>query len=291
MKSIIIFFAIITLNCYGIGQVSGDKTRVLEGSVIERALNNGDLAGTANDPLNACDGCEERAAATLHQANFNNNRCSTNRFQNQSVLYIGDSHSYLRSQNGDRMGNQVYTRLNECGASNVQYHAACGSRARSWMPGSTPKTPCGLTTITNNGFRTANSGSTRNIEQLQRDQNPNVVIINLGDNMFGWSGGRSSINQSSVAREVAALVAAIDRNRSCIWIGPTYHSPGSSYTKPNAHVDQMYQAISQGLNGRCDLIDSRDVFSRTRPNDGLHLTGPESTVWGNSLADKLSELR
>lgn len=273
------------------GELPENTTPTRE-KVIETALLNGDITDAverAVEPVTTeCHNGEVSAAPPA--AESLPNTCESQRYSEKQVLYIGDSHSYLRSADGNRMGNQVVTQLRQCGAAGVQYHGVCGSRPSSWMPGRTPSSTCGVSTITNSGFSTASNGRTRNIEQLQQDQNPGVVIINLGDNMFGWSSGRSSINQDRVVSEVSALVGAIDEGRDCIWIGPTYHSPGSSYTKTNAHVDQMYTAIQRGLNGRCELVDSRPVFSSTRPNDGLHLTESESTQWGNSIGTMLSTL-
>jgi hypothetical protein len=137
-------------------------------------------------------------------------------------------------------------------------------------------------------------GRTKNIRALQDDNNPDLIIINLGDNMFNWnrrSGRtRSSINSNKVATQVYNFVQAIDNYRECIWIGPTYHFPGKPYVKRNSDVDLMYKGISKGLAGRCTLIDSRDTFKSTAPNDGLHLTNSESQIWGMSLFEKLSRL-
>lgn len=313
MKAIILFLVLSVLcSCPGvspdlsanenirrIGEQSGSGVTGRK-STFQQAMSSGNFSKAANSAVEHCDGCDEKAALTLdegkqaYRAGLKGGLCGTKKFENKEVLYIGDSHSYLYSKDGSRMGNQVYKQLEACGADGVEYHGVCGSRPSSWMPGKTPASKCGVSKITDSGFSTANSGKTKNIEQLQGQKDPDVVIINLGDNMFSWkikNGKRySQINSANVIREVAALVANIDKSKECIWIGPVYHTPSKSLAKSNAHVDQMYAAIKQGLKGRCDLVDSRDTFSKTSPNDGLHLTNKESKIWGDALASKLSKL-
>lgn len=219
------------------------------------------------------------------------NNCDHNFYENKSVLYIGDSHSYLRSEDGQRMGNVVMDQLNDCGVSKISYHGVCGSRPSNWMPGKRPRSTCGVSSVDENGFRTSTRGEAQSIDKLIQNDTQ-VVMINLGDNMFNWkrSGSKRIAESPSVdrvAREVSRLIAQIPEEAECQWIGPVYHSPGSPYTKPNAQVDKLYEGITKGLGDRCELIDGRSFFSSTRANDGLHLTSSESTRWGEKIAEAI----
>lgn len=213
-------------------------------------------------------------------------------FGSKSVLYIGDSHSYLRSREGNRMGNRVANRVKECGASEFHYRGVCGSRPLNWSGDRRPRSTCGVSEMGPQHFNTQNSGQTDNLDTLIRDTNAEVVMINLGDNMFNWrsrNGVREAYvsSQPSLVNEVRGLLQSLSVEQKCIWIGPTYHSRGSSYYKPNSAVDELYSILSTAINGRCRLMDSRDYFEETSPNDGLHLVPSESRRWGDSIARDL----
>ncbi len=246
-----------------------------------------DLLGeVGSPPQNHCQDCKEAA----------NPECPTNRYLGMKIVYIGDSHSYLRKANGQRMGNQVFNALNTCGASSITYAAACGSRPRNWKRDSTPKSTCGITSFHSSGkFQKSTKGSLPNLSTLIENNDADLVIINLGDNMFNWhsSGGlrhARSPSNSSLQNEVQSLTKDIPTETQCIWIGPAYHSRGKSYHKSNTEVDKLYEGIKSGVAGKCTLVDSRSFFNQTSPNDGLHLTSSESKHWGEKLASTLKEL-
>jgi hypothetical protein len=213
-------------------------------------------------------------------------------YKDKKVLYIGDSHSVLYSKTGTTMGNKISDKLKKCGASEVHYRGVCGSRPKSWMPGKTPKTTCGLSSMGPSTYKTTKKGETKNLSDLQKEVKPEVIVINLGDNMFTWkkvNGKNEGTIPSStkVISEVQALLKTIPSQVNCVWIGPVYHSKGRHYHKPNKAVDKLYDAIIKGVGSRCQLVDSRGVFSSTKANDGLHLLPSESKVWGENIAKKL----
>lgn len=224
-----------------------------------------------------------------------NNACLSSRFLNKDVLYIGDSHSNLEKINGSKMGNIVVKQLKECGAQNITYRGVCGSSPSSWMPDSTPTSSCGVTIMGPDKFENLKKGSTENLTILQKKSNPQVVIINLGDNMISWKKKdnlkHATIeSKNTVASVVNKLVSTINKNVTCLWIGPAYHSPGKIYSKSNSIVDELYDAIKIGIGSRCTLVDSRSYFKESRPNDGLHFTAPESKHWGEELANVIKNL-
>ena len=82
------------------------------------------------------------------------NKSCEERFNGKNVLYIGDSHSYLRNANNGRMGNEVYNKIASCGASAIRYESFCGSRPVNFADGRRPSTSCGYSSINSNGFET-----------------------------------------------------------------------------------------------------------------------------------------
>ncbi len=213
-------------------------------------------------------------------------------FSGKDVLYIGDSHSYLTSQKGSRMGNKIAQRVEQCGAATFHYRGVCGSRPSNWMPGKVPRSTCGVSSMGPGQFQTQSKGQSENLAQLSEKTGAQVVMINLGDNMFNWRSGGSRkeayiSSEKRVEDEVKGLLKVLEDQQQCVWIGPAYHSPGKSYAKSDAAVDQMYSALQKAIGSRCRIIDSRKYFSSSTPNDGLHFISSESERWGDAIAKDL----
>lgn len=275
----------------------GDFTTAVN-TVVEPPTGGGDcvVRAPAGDVLESND---DRPSEEL------DGKCPNEDFENKSILYIGDSHSVVPTQvtndSSRRLGHVVSDSLKACQGAQVAYFAACGSRPSSWSGDEKPRSSCGITENSSNGFNyrystvTGENGRrvpvthrTDNLETLVNRHEPKEAIINLGDNMFSWKreNGKSVAtlgNAEAKAREVTAMLDKLPEGANCTWVGPTYHSTGSIYRKPNAIVDEFYTMLSGALRGRCHLIDSRPIFSSTQPNDGLHLVKSESRRWGQEI--------
>lgn len=213
--------------------------------------------------------------------------------QARHFLYVGDSHSYLATREGGsspRLGHLLLTAWAQQGHA-VDYYAACGSRPATWKSGG--NTPCGYTEVVNGKFKSEKSSAFARFARVYDPAAHERVFINLGDNMFNWKreGGKlvSSLEEGRVAAEVKNLLAEFPdaTPAKCTWIGPTYHAPGASYRKSNAHVDQMYKAIGKTLEGKCQLIDSRPFVGQTPPSDGLHHGNADSASWGRGILEQV----
>jgi hypothetical protein len=53
----------------------------------------------------------------------------------------------------------------------------------------------------------------------------------------------------------------------------------------------MYEILTEAMNGKCSLIDNRNLFTRTAPNDGLHLINSESRDWGLRISGQIQRPR
>lgn len=216
--------------------------------------------------------------------------------QAKSILYIGDSHSYISPNEtpgqATRFGSALIAALGRDQHS-VHYYGACGASARTWATG--PTTSCGATKAL--PHRPMESRTQGRFESLSQLNSPafDTVIINLGDNLFNWQreGGKSRAavrSSDEVIAQVRQLLASVRNNQECVWVGPTYHNEGSLYSKSNQAVDHMYRALNEALAGRCRLIDSRGFFSTTTPGDGLHFSDPESARWGSLVSAEIKKL-
>lgn len=282
---------------------------------VQRSINSGDFATAVNAVVSAPTGgsdCVVRAPAgdileskDERPSEHLDGSCPHEDYKNKSILYIGDSHSVIPTQSGmggeRRLGHVVGDSLNACEGARVAYYAACGSRPSSWSGSERPRSSCGITENSPDGFnyrystvvgedgrRVPVTHRTDNLDTIVEQHGPEEAIINLGDNMFSWNreGGKSVAslgNAEAKAREVEAMLNKLPSGANCTWVGPTYHSTGSLYRKPNAVVDEFYTMLSGALRGRCRLIDSRPIFSTTEPNDGLHLVRSESRRWGQEI--------
>jgi len=268
-----------------------------KGVVVERSLASGDLSKAVNTIVEApnsdpdCDPIVEDTAVKN-----DNSLCPNQELAGKPVLYLGDSHSYIPSEtssgNGVRLGHKMIESIGSCPGTELHYHAACGSRPRSWIGSGKVSSPCGVTKRGPDGFKAENKGSTENLIKLSEDINPGHIIINLGDNMFNWrnENGLSVAyigSESRLVNEMRDFIFEIPNESDCTWIGPAYHVPGSTYSKSNSAVDDMVRLIKEGINARCKFIDSRQMSGTTSPNDGLHMTRADSRRWADFVLSNL----
>ena len=165
--------------------------------------------------------------------------------------------------------------------------------------GATARSSCGVTSYTTGSNLSASvRGAVPGFSSLLQSSNPRRVVINLGDNMFRvrTSGGITRLtaptdtttpSRQAVIQEIQTMLNQIPAGKECFWVGPTYHTQGSTYAKANAEVDLMYAILTEAMNGKCSLIDNRNLFTQTAPNDGLHLINSESRDWGLRIAGQI----
>ncbi len=207
-----------------------------------------------------------------------------------AVLYIGDSHSVVRSltieEDKRRFGNVFYDALVAQGHQ-VNFYAACGSSAEDWARGDS--TTCGYTSIVDGKFTYSVEANFPALAKVYAPAKHSQVIVNLGDNMFDWkqNNGKREANfsQSMLNVNINAFFAKLPAMTSeqCTWIGPTYHVEGTNYRKSNAAVDQLYRSLGKLLADKCRLIDSRTLVIAREPNDGLHHSFADGQLWATGV--------
>ncbi len=212
----------------------------------------------------------------------------------EGLLYIGDSHSYIREQNplpaNKRFGNVFVEGMSSRGFE-VSYYAACGSAPIGWVRGST--TQCGYTAYADGSFSSVVTSAFPSVSKLYHPEKHSRVVINLGDNMFDWKTVRSkkeaAFNRGSFINSINSFLALLPgiSPENCTWIGPTYHIEGSTYRKGNAAVDELYVNLNSLLSGRCSVIDARPIVVPTVPNDGLHHVNADSQALAEGVLNLL----
>lgn len=212
----------------------------------------------------------------------------------EGLLYIGDSHSYIREENplpaNRRFGN-VFVEGMKTRGFDVTYYAACGSAPVDWIRGS--KTECGYSSLVEGQLTSVVKSSFPSVSTLYRPEVHLRVVINLGDNMFDWktvAGKRAAtFNRGSFTNSMNGFLALLSgiSPETCSWIGPTYHIEGSNYRKANSVVDEFYLNLATILAGRCTMIDSRSMVTPTVPNDGLHHVNADSQAWAEGVLNQL----
>ncbi len=229
---------------------------------------------------------------------------NANRATTHDVFYLGDSHSAGSSRTDGRMTQAIISGLESRGH-NIDFIAACGMGARTWASGSAQRYNCGgFSRYINGNFQyTGNVTDYPSVTNYYNPSHHDQVIINLGDNMFDWyrSGGRvhSRVNAAQVKRDVDALTRAMPGLNpcNCQWVGPTYHEFGRVWHKQDTHVDDMYEALAEALDGTCEIIDSRPMVNSPERGDGLHhyqrdASGVQySYRWGEGIIDRLDFLQ
>lgn len=279
MRFIKITFALLIFSYYANIAIAENLTRKDLQKIISNVNESEQSLEKHGLPPSDCENCNEIQECKSY-------------VKGKRVLYIGDSHSYLHKSHGTRMGNLVYSKIKACGASDIRYEAFCGSRPADYTAKRTPKTSCGHSTFSNQNFKTSKTGAGIGLKALSAESKAEHVVINLGDNMFSGKkeNGKTKLYLSSrdkASEEIKALLNDLTTDQKCTWIGPVYHSPGKYYSKANREVDKLYSVLKESIQSRCRLIDSRNYFTTTHPNDGLHLTNEESEIWGIHLANDI----
>lgn len=208
----------------------------------------------------------------------------------EGLLYVGDSHSYIREENpaadARRFGN-VFTEGMKDRGLEITYYAACGSAPIDWVAGS--RTECGFTSIVEGKLTSIVKSSFPSLKTIYSPEKHQKIVINLGDNMFDWqvvAGKRvARFNPGSFANSMTKFLAILTSAapENCSWVGPTYHIEGSTYRKEDSVVDEFYRALEDKLSGVCTVIDSRPLVRPVVPNDGLHHVNADSQKWAEGV--------
>lgn len=198
------------------------------------------------------------------------------------VLIIGDSHiaskDFLLSSLQDALVNQ---------GAIVHSYGVCGSQPNDWMKQT--ELPCGRAERHNSDEPVVDKSpkvKTWSLEKLIAQHHPNLLIVELGDNMGGY-GVLPALPKDWISFEVQEMLKPIEaRHLPCVWVGPPWGAEGGASNKTFARVQDLSSYLSQ-IVYPCRYVDS---LRFSQPGqwatfDGEHLTPDSYRLWGADIAD------
>lgn len=203
------------------------------------------------------------------------------------ILIIGDSHI----ANKDFLLSSLQDALVGQGAI-VHSYGVCGSQPRDWVLET--ELSCGRAERHNADEPIVDHSpkvKTWSLKKLIEEHHPNLLIVELGDNMGGY-GVLPALPKDMIAAEVQQMLQPIEAHHlPCIWVGPPWGSEGGASNKTFARVQDLSGYLSQ-IVYPCRYIDSLQ-FSRPgewATFDGEHLTPDSYRIWGADIADATARL-
>lgn len=198
------------------------------------------------------------------------------------VLIIGDSHlankDFLLSSLQDDLVNQ---------GAIVDSYGVCGSQPNDWVKQT--ELPCGRGERHNADQPIVDQSAkvkTWSLEKLIDQHHPNLLIVELGDNMGGY-GTLPALPTDWISFEVQEMLKPVEAHHlPCIWVGPPWGAEGGKSNKTFARVQELSSYLSQNVYP-CRYVDS---LRFSQPGqwatfDGEHLTPDSYRIWGADIAD------
>jgi hypothetical protein len=199
------------------------------------------------------------------------------------ILAIGDSHMVY-------MASPLHEALQQEGAT-VDTYGMCGAMATDWLTRTTAQ--CSAERH-GNGPAILKSQSTPSwlLTDLIEKDHPNLVIVELGDNMAGY-GTLPALPRDFIADQVRQFLAPIKaRNLTCVWIGPPWGNDTTAYHKTTMRLKDLSQFLA-GVVAPCAYVDTT---SFAQPGewptlDGEHLTQPAYHKWSVDITAAIVRLK
>jgi lysophospholipase L1-like esterase len=196
------------------------------------------------------------------------------------ILIIGDSH--LASK--DFLLASLHANLVAQGAT-VHSYGVCGANPHDWIARST--LTCGRGerhNLEEAAIDTSPRVRTWSLPELLARYHPDLLIVELGDNMAGY-GVLPELPRDGIVRQVRELLGPIQARRvPCLWVGPPWGSEGGASNKTFARVRELSDELAVVV-GPCRYVDS---LKFSQPGqwptfDGEHLTPDGYRVWGADI--------
>ncbi|HZK89334.1 MAG TPA: SGNH/GDSL hydrolase family protein [Stellaceae bacterium] len=198
------------------------------------------------------------------------------------ILIIGDSHNASK----DFLLSSLHDALVSQGAA-VHSYGVCGSQPHDWVKET--ELPCGRAERHNADEPIVDKSpkvKTWSLETLIRKHHPDLLVVELGDNMGGY-GITPTLPKDWIAFEVQEMLKPIEAHKlPCVWVGPPWGSEGGPSNKTFARVQELSGYLSQ-IVYPCRYVDSLR-FSQPgqwATYDGEHLTPDSYRIWGADIAD------
>ncbi|HWB47599.1 MAG TPA: SGNH/GDSL hydrolase family protein [Stellaceae bacterium] len=200
------------------------------------------------------------------------------------ILVIGDSHMF-------NLMSPLHSQLEDQGAV-VHSYAMCGATAQDWLSKAT--LACGRGERHDKGppmIDYKHVLPTYQLSELIATNHPNLIIVELGDVMEGYSSGPP--DTSWIRQQVGTLSGKIAANHiSCVWVGPTWGQDKPPYNKTESGVKAIVGLLSQSV-APCRYIDSTTFVrpGQWPTKDGSHLMPDGYRQWGQDITNAVVQLK
>jgi hypothetical protein len=202
------------------------------------------------------------------------------------VLMIGDSHLAAK----DFLLSSLHTAIEDQGAS-VHSFGVCGSSPHDWVAQTV--LPCGRGQRHNMEeaeIDKTDKAQVWSLDVLLRRYHPNLLVIELGDNMAGY-GQLPALPKDWIVQQVNEMLTPVRAAHvPCVWVGPPWGTEGGPSNKTFARVKELSDTLST-LVSPCRYINSL-AFSapgQWPTYDGEHLTVDSSKIWGGDIAGEIEK--
>lgn len=198
------------------------------------------------------------------------------------VLIIGDSHNASK----DFLLSSLQDALVAQGAV-IHSYGVCGSQPHDWI--AQTELPCGRGERHNSDEPVIDHSpkvKTWSLEKLIEQHHPNLLVVELGDNMGGY-GVLPALPKDWIATQVEEMLKPVAAGKlPCVWVGPPWGTEGGASNKTFARVRDLSAYLSQ-IVYPCRYVDS---LRFSQPGewptyDGEHLTPDSYRLWGADIAD------
>lgn len=197
------------------------------------------------------------------------------------VLIIGDSHMAVKDF---LLGSLPDALLNQ--GAIVHSYGVCGSQPHDWV--AQTELSCGRAERHNADEPIVDKSpkvKTWSLEKLIKLHHPNLLIVELGDNMAGY-GILPTLPKEWISFETMELLQPITAHHlPCIWVGPPWGTEGGPSNKTFARVHDLSDYLSTVVHP-CRYVDS---LRFSQPGewatfDGEHLTPDSYRLWAADIA-------
>lgn len=199
---------------------------------------------------------------------------------NLTILIIGASHlakpGYLITSLHDELQNQ---------GAKVHTIGVCGVEPSEWLI--VTKGLCGgaereFTKPIN--IRLGKSAETQPISDLIAKDNPDVVVIIMGDTLGKYKEQMVKFKVYSEASGLAKKIASL--NKPCLWVGPPWGNELQITGKTHNRTKELNYVLSNSV-APCKYVDS---LSMSKPDewlttDGQHFTPDYYKEWSKKIVE------
>lgn len=134
------------------------------------------------------------------------------------------------------------------------------------------------------------------LSDLIKEEDPKVVVVELGDNFAGYA---STVSDGSIRNQVDLVLKQIESKSPaprCFWVTPIWTSREGTgaYKKTNARLYKVNKLIKDAAGTRCTVLDSTQDLGLKKDeikvlSDGIHFGLDSGRKWGKAAGRTIAE--